>query len=32
VTDKGRMAYSLRASGLKAARQQPQHQAAKDAA
>ena len=32
VTDKGRMAYSLRATGLKAARQQPQHPAAKDAA
>jgi hypothetical protein len=32
VTDKGRMAYSLRASGLRAARQQPQHPAAKDAA
>jgi hypothetical protein len=31
VTDKGRMAYSLRATGIKAARQQPQHQA-KDAA
>ena len=30
VTDKGRMAYSLRATGLRAAR--PQHQAAKDAA
>jgi hypothetical protein len=32
VTDKGRMAYSLRATGLKSARQQPQHPAAKDAA
>jgi hypothetical protein len=32
VTDKGRMAYSLRATGLKPARQQPQHPAAKDAA
>ena len=31
VTDKGRMAYSLRATGLKPARQQ-QHPAAKDAA
>ncbi len=31
VTDKGRMAYSLRATGIKPARQQPQH-AAKDAA
>jgi hypothetical protein len=32
VTDKGRMAYSLRATGLKPTRQQPQHPAAKDAA
>jgi hypothetical protein len=32
VNDKGRMAYSLRATGIKPARQQPQHQAAKDAA
>jgi hypothetical protein len=32
VTDKGRMAYSLRATGLKPGRQQPQHPAAKDAA
>lgn len=32
VTDKGRMAYSLRATGLKPARQQQQHPAAKDAA
>ena len=31
ITDKGRMAYSLRATGLKPARQQ-QHPAAKDAA
>ena len=32
VTDKGRMAYSLKATGLKPARQQPQHPGAKDAA